>query len=475
MKTLLLTPVLLGLLIVGSYYADAQFHSPDDKSLTSPGLTARLDDSPPPWLAPQDGQDPNAEPWPLTPPTTPDSGEETAPGDAPTAEGEPKPGSMEWLKIHFPDAYAEALKAKEEAKAKQQAQAKNKSGQEYAPSRFQPALVLLEGDNGSGTAFICKVRGIPFLVTNIHMLGCADAAESYGSGLDEIRAKTLDGRKITLLSIYGAEDHDLCILRFAEEAEYADIALEFEPSVGDAVQVGDPIVIPGNSKGGGTMIWTEGKVVGVGPTKIEHDAPVYEGNSGSPIIHIPSSKVVGVLSYAEQVPIENYFDEESFKNKASAIKSKVRYYGYRLDSATKWYAIDLPRFCKQNDEISAFSLQRQNVAVFLYTDDSDWRTDRQLMEIIDDANEQARRKAINGMIGRDSLRQIYATLFRQLDGVIRNDTYRAYQQHLRALQSTGGPKLTLYYPYFNETIEREVKIRDYLSKNIQESEKRVRR
>jgi hypothetical protein len=470
MKTLFLTPVLIGLLIAGGYYADAQFSSPADSALSKSANIVQLSDDTPPWLAPNNGYGPSVTYGP--PPRQGD-------GSTPSAEGDPKPGSMEWLKIHYPEAYAAALqgeKEKEKKAAQQKATAAaDKARYQYDRSRFQPALVLLEGDNGSGTAFICKVRDIPFLVTNIHMLGCADAADSYGNGLDRIRAKTLDGQTLNLLSIYGAEDHDLCIMRFAEEADYTDIALEFEANTGNAVQVGDPVVIPGNSKGGGTMVWTEGNVVGVGPTKIEHDAPVYEGNSGSPIIHIPSGKVIGVLSYAEQVPIESYFDETSFKNKGSAIKSKVRYYGYRLDSATNWYAIDLPRFCKQNDEINAFSLQRQNVAVFLYTDENDWRDDQQLMEIIDDANEQARRKVISGTIGNDSLRQVYATLFRQLDGLIRNDTYRTYQRHLRALKSTGGPKLTLYYPYFNEIIEREVKIRDYLSKNIQDSEKRVRK
>lgn len=469
MKTLFFTPFLICLLTAGGYYADAQLAKSGDSALSKHAHIAQLSDDTPPWLDSNDGYGPHVTYGPRPGPSA---------NSTPSAEGDPKPGSMEWLKIHYPEAYAAALQDEKEKEKKAEVEkttaAANEARYQYDSSSFQPALVLLEGDNGSGTAFICKMRGIPFLVTNIHMLGCADAAESYGNGLDRIRAKTLDGQQLTLLSIYGAEDHDLCIVRFAEEADYTDIALEFEPNTGNTIQVGDPIVIPGNSKGGGTMIWTKGDVVGIGPTKIEHDAPVYEGNSGSPIIHIPSGKVIGVLSYAEQVPIESYFDEASFKNKGSAIKSKVRYYGYRLDSATNWYAIDLPRFCKQNDEINAFSLQRQNVAVFLYTDDNDWREDQHLMEIIDDANEQARRKVVSGVIGRDSLRQIYATLFRQLDGLIRNDTYHAYQRHLRALKSTGGPKLTLYYPYFDEIIEREVKIRDYLSKNIRESEKRVR-
>ncbi|QYY34450.1 serine protease [Ruficoccus sp. ZRK36] len=389
---------------------------------------------------------------------------------------DPEPGTMEWLQIHYPQVYADALIAKVEWQARQDGPAAaHASASGFDKAQYQQALVLLEGDNGTGTAFICKVQGIPFLLTNIHMLACAGAGDSYGGGLQKLDARTLDGRKLTLQSIYGAREHDLCILRFAEEADYEQVALEFEPQVATNVKPGDFIVIPGNSKGGGTMIWTEGRVVGIGPTKVEHDAPVYEGNSGSPIIHIDSGKIIGVLSYAEQVPIENYFDKESFNNEQSAIKSKIRYYGYRIDSANDWYPIDLPRFCRQNDELESFRTQRQNVAIFLYADSDEWRDDAQLMEFIDQANEQARRKSISDRIGRDSLREIYATLFRQLDGIIHDDTYRAYVKHMRLSNAIGGPQLTTYYPYFDEMIEREVKIRDYLSKNIQEAEKRVRK
>ncbi len=462
MKVLFLTFGLVGLIIGGGYYADAQFSRSND--------ARQLADSTPPWLSPGGGH------WHDVPPSHATSGDpQNKKSDDTEGSSEPEPGSMEWLKIHYPEAYQAALRAAEKEKAEAEAEKAGASGGKlsYDRSLYQPALVLIEGDNGSGTGFICKIRDIPFLVTNIHVLGCADAADSYGDGLNELEAHTLDGNKLTLTGIYGAEEHDLCIIRFAEGGDYADKALEFETDVGGTVQVGDALVIPGNSKGGGTMVWTEGDVVGIGPTKIEHDAPVYEGNSGSPIIHIANGKVVGVLSYAEQVPIESFFDEEAFNDKRSAIKNDIRYFGYRLDSPHKWYGIELPRFSRQSEELDDFTRQRQNVAIFLYTDSDEWRTDVDLMQIVADANEQVRRKAIVNQIGRDSLNQISVTISRQLNGLIKNETYHAYNRYLRTLKA-GGTPIQSYYPYFNETIEREVKIRDYLSRNIQDWEKRLR-
>lgn len=449
MKSLVLTICLIALIIAAGFYADAQTGSED---IASPGDTRTLADT-------------------------------NEPADK---NGAPTPGSLEWLKIHYPDAYEKALQ--EQKRQAEETQAKAVAAKAEANERikkvppnmrsfkraeYQPALVLIKGDNGSGTGFICKIRGIPFLVTNIHVLGCADAASSYGDGMGELEAHTLDGRRLTLGAIYGAEGHDLCIIRFAEEADYAGVALEFESNAGNNVQVGDPIVIPGNSKGGGTMLWTEGRVVGLGPAKIEHDAPVYEGNSGSPIIHIDSGKIIGVLSYAEMVPIESFFDKESYNDKRSAIKNEIRYFGYRLDSAQNWYGIDLPRFCRQNDRLQSFSLQRKNVAIFLYTDDSDWKSDQDLQIILDEANEQVRRKAVMGQIGRDTLRQISVTVSLKLNGLIKNDTYREYTRYLRA-HKAGGTTIQSYYPYFTEMIEREVQIRDHLSRNIEDWEKRLR-
>ncbi len=393
--------------------------------------------------------------------------------EEPTPDGNPEAPYSD-LSIEQLEEILRLKKESAEAQKKAQEEAKrNRTYTGYDNADYQPALVLIQGGNGSGTGFICTIENIPFLVTNVHVLASADAANSMGNGLRDLKAKTIDGSELTLQSIFGATDHDLAIIRFAEQDAYADIALSFDPNVGQNVQSGDSIVIPGNSKGGGTMIWTEGEVVGVGPTKIEHNAPIYVGNSGSPIIHIESGKVIGVLSYIQRVDIDSYFDEESFKRERSAIKDTVRYFGYRIDSAKDWYQIDLRKFCRQFSEFEAFQEQRMHIAQFLYTNNNDWTEDRDLSIIINDAINQIERGSVQGKAGRDVIARVSITVSRRLNGLIQDETYQKYSQYLHD-ENGGTIRRHDIYPFFKEEIERELKIRDYLSNNVDDWEGRLR-
>ena len=64
-----------------------------------------------------------------------------------------------------------------------------------------------------------------------------------------------------------------------------------------SVKIGDAIVVLGNSGGGGVVTKLEGKLVGIGPDRIEVSAEFIPGNSGSPIIHVPTGKVIGIATY----------------------------------------------------------------------------------------------------------------------------------------------------------------------------------
>jgi len=94
----------------------------------------------------------------------------------------------------------------------------------------------------------------------------------------------------------------------------------------------DAILIPGNSLGAGTILQATGQVVAIGPRNIEHDAPTYAGNSGSPIILKKNWNVVGIDTYSKNNSLKRWDDKFSFKQPASQIKNDVRLFGYRLDS-----------------------------------------------------------------------------------------------------------------------------------------------
>ena len=67
--------------------------------------------------------------------------------------------------------------------------------------------------------------------------------------------------------------------------------------VDENASIDDDVVVLGNAEGGGVINTIKGKIVGVGPNLVEVDAAFVPGNSGSPIIHLKTGKVIGVATY----------------------------------------------------------------------------------------------------------------------------------------------------------------------------------
>jgi hypothetical protein len=74
------------------------------------------------------------------------------------------------------------------------------------------------------------------------------------------------------------------------------------------------------------------------------DAPFQPGNSGSPIIHLKTGKVIGVATY---LTIKKYDAATKEVLKAPVI----RRFGYRLDSVKTWQPVNWPAFYSQAAEM----------------------------------------------------------------------------------------------------------------------------
>jgi hypothetical protein len=111
-------------------------------------------------------------------------------------------------------------------------------------------------------------------------------------------------------------------------------------SVDADVSVGDDVVAFGNALAGGVINPLLGKVVGLGPRTIEVNAQFEPGNSGGPIIHLRSGKVIGVATYATR------------HGKLSGEKS-TRRFAYRLDTVAAWQLLDYKRFQYEYDVLNA--------------------------------------------------------------------------------------------------------------------------
>jgi len=226
------------------------------------------------------------------------------------------------------------------------------------PATLLAAVVTISGSEGAGTGFICNYHGKPYVATNQHVL-------EVGSPF-AIRTSAND--LIVPQQIVAATDEDIILIQCASIPTGIK-PLEIAPLPDAFIQSGNRLCIPGNSKGDGVITQTSGKLLAVGPQRIEVDNPVYPGNSGSPIIDISTGKVIGVLTEAELVTL-NQFEKESFRSKNSCIKSEIRYFGYRLDAVQGWESLNWQLF-QQNELLIKQSREELDDIFVYFTDSSD--------------------------------------------------------------------------------------------------------
>ncbi len=195
---------------------------------------------------------------------------------------------------------------------------------------YRNSLVFVNGADGAGSGFVASLAGINFLVTNAHV----------AAGVRGAAFKALDGAQVQAGAATAAVGHDIFRMQLGTGGK----PFEVMQGVDANAAIGDEIVVLGNAEGAGVINTIKGKIVGLGPNLVEVDAPFVPGNSGSPIIHLKSGKVIGVATY---LIIKKY-------NSATqqAIQTPiVRRFGYRLDSVKEWQPVNWQTFYAQAEEM----------------------------------------------------------------------------------------------------------------------------
>jgi hypothetical protein len=211
--------------------------------------------------------------------------------------------------------------------------------------------VLIKGDIGEGTGFLVKTKDGPVVITNQHVL----------ANNPNIHITTSNGLAITPLAFKAATDRDLAMITI-KDAGYSYLTLA--PDV-TAVAAGDPSVTPGNSEGGEVMLNTTGKVLAIGPDRIEIDNPFYHGNSGGPVYDSKTNQVIGVVTEAIKVDTSDELDKASFSSRSSAIQGSMRYFAMRVDNVPQWEDIDWRAFQGETSFLEKFDQRSRCLDSFL--------------------------------------------------------------------------------------------------------------
>jgi len=216
---------------------------------------------------------------------------------------------------------------------------------------YHNSLVFVTGKEASGSGFIASMNGRNYLVTNAHV----------AAGINDAAFKSLDGTVVQGGAASVAVGHDI----FCMQMPAGGKPLEIMQGVDANAAIGDDVVVLGNAEGQGVINTITGKITGIGPDLVEIDAQFVPGNSGSPIIHLKTGKVIGVATYivttfASTAPAKDGSggDETPAPNKKGKKKKKentpdptpsqvIRRFGYRLDDAKTWQAVNWQTFYAQ--------------------------------------------------------------------------------------------------------------------------------
>jgi hypothetical protein len=229
------------------------------------------------------------------------------------------------------------------------------------PTAQLDGVVLIEGDSSVGTGFFTLIRDQPFIVTNQHVL----------AGNKSIRASSRNGASPAITGYVFAKDRDLALLRV--DADPATLPLLKIADSATAAEVGSDLLIAGNSEGGGTILQSEGRVVGFGPDRIEHDAATVSGNSGSPIFNQATWEVVAIDTYA-RIRRASAATDPASRTSAGSSLSDIRHFGVRIDSAKDWVNINWDVWQKDCAELDAVERRIEGVEKLLTEARAIWIT-----------------------------------------------------------------------------------------------------
>jgi hypothetical protein len=203
---------------------------------------------------------------------------------------------------------------------------------------YAQSLVFVEDQGGAGSGFIATIRGKPYVFTNQHVV----------AGHPGFHCTLLDRSPLELGGASAAVGHDVMLLATDSEAKGLEIMTDLEQNAA----IGDDVAVLGNPEGARVLKPLVGKLVGIGPNLVEVSAEFVPGNSGSPIIHLKTGKVIGIATYVTVREVDSVTGRP---------EPEVRRFGYRLDTIKQWQPVEWPAYHREFVTMERVKLRTQEV------------------------------------------------------------------------------------------------------------------
>ena len=215
---------------------------------------------------------------------------------------------------------------------------------------YHDSLVFVTGTEGAGSGFVAAMGNGNYLVTNVHVV----------AEIPDAAFKKLDGATVQGGSPSMAVGEDIFCMALPAGGTPLPIMREVDSNAA----IGDDVAVLGNAEGQGVINTLIGRIVGIGPNLVEVDAPFVPGNSGSPIIHLKTGKVIGVATYY----VTNAY---SVTTKRKLVRPEIRRFGYRLDGVNKWQPVNWGALWQQRNQMESIEKRTADLyAFFVDLDDN---------------------------------------------------------------------------------------------------------
>lgn len=207
---------------------------------------------------------------------------------------------------------------------------------------YASCFVFIEDQVGAGSGFIAMAGEKPYVFTNQHVV----------AGHPGFRCTLLDRSPLKLGAASAVVGHD--ILFFATDSEVK--GLEVMTDLEQNAAIGDDIAVLGNPEGARVIKPLLGKLVGIGPNLVEVSAEFVPGNSGSPIVHLKTGKVIGIASYVTVRDTDSIISQH---------EPEVRRFGYRLDTVKEWQPVVWAAYHQEFATIEQVRMRSQEIVALI--------------------------------------------------------------------------------------------------------------
>lgn len=179
--------------------------------------------------------------------------------------------------------------------------------------------LIVKSPDGRGSAFLVRLWDQPVIVTNAHVFLSMKNPEIVD----------INGRKYVPKEVLASKTRDLVIISY-EGAEQE--SRELLTAIGDAgaIPINTKVTAYGNSLGDDVIVSQKGKLLGIGPDKIEVDAAFVPGNSGGPVVLDEGGEVIGVSTYLRFLKPNRATIGSQYE--VSLMTQQVRRFATRIDN-----------------------------------------------------------------------------------------------------------------------------------------------